>query len=1072
MSERRRAAFGLEPGEGRVAGLMALHSFAMGLATVLFETAASALFVARFGAAALPWVYIAAALVNTGAGALFQAARAHLPFRRLMAALLLLLLVSVLGLRVGLATTGAAALVFSLLVFYRVLSVLTDLEYWAVAGRLYDVRQAKRLFGLIGTGEVVARIAGSFAVPLLVAGFGVPNLLWLSAGALLLCLGLLLRVLPREADEDPRRSAAKPTREEGQGTRLLLRDPYLRQLFVLALFGVLAKYFVDFAFLAEAREHTADVAAFASFFGLFSGLTQVLSLLTRLFVSGPLLTRFGIRTGLLVLPLTHLLCTAGILIAGLLPGAGAAVFWLVVGNQGVYKVLKHPIDNPCFKVLYQPLARRDRLGAQVAVETVVTPLTTGLAGAVMLIFAAAGHLDPVAFAWVLLFTFALWTTVGSRAGRAYRGALVRALQGRLVHGESLELGDEMSRRVLEAALASDRPGDVLFALELLERAAPARVGGKLVELLTHPSSDVRRAAFSHLERRGDEGTAGLVAQRLSVEEAPEVRAAALSALVALPGSDASSLVSRFLADPDARVRIAALAGLVRKGGGAGSPWRGELLRQAASPLANDRLDAARVIATTERGVFDTTLLGLLDDEDRSVRRAALQAAARAGGPLVWPAVVAALSDRRTSGAATAALLAGGEAVLPHLGPALLGETDPYVLVRLIRVAAARGGDAARALVLKHVASPDAAVRQAALLALVAAGHRMGETERPRVIEELRAEAGQAAWALATVRDLGGDEALALVREVLVRQADESRERALLLLSCAQDASALARAREGLRHEAKEKRALALEVLDVTLPPEERELTLPLCEEGDKRTAALLALFPQEAGSEVSRLRELIGHGSGVRPFTRAAALYAAARRGLRELRPDVEAVLTEGAPPLVAKTAAFARAVLAGGLSGEAPGLGGKGSRRAMLTIEKVITLKAARMFAEAPQEVLAEVAAILEEVESKAGADVFAKGDAGDSMYIIAEGRMRVSDGERTVGELGPGDVFGELALLDPEPRLYTVAALEDSRLLRLDREAFLELMGGNIEIVRGVLHVLCERLRRAETGAIAERR
>ena len=200
VSATRGTAFGLEPGEGRVASLMALHSFAMGLATVLFETAASALFVARFGAAALPWVYIAAAFVNTGAGALFSAARTHLPFRRLMAAMLVLLLVSVVGLRLGLAVTGAAALVFFLLVFYRVLSVLTDLEYWAVAGRLYDVRQAKRLFGLIGTGEVIARIAGSFAVPLLVAGFGVPNLLWFSASALFFCLLFLLRVLPRDAD--------------------------------------------------------------------------------------------------------------------------------------------------------------------------------------------------------------------------------------------------------------------------------------------------------------------------------------------------------------------------------------------------------------------------------------------------------------------------------------------------------------------------------------------------------------------------------------------------------------------------------------------------------------------------------------------------------------------------------------------------------------------------------------------------------------------------------------------------------------------------------------------------------
>ncbi|HEY6547609.1 MAG TPA: hypothetical protein VI589_06875, partial [Vicinamibacteria bacterium] len=171
----------MEPGEGPTAGLMALHSFAMGLSTVFFETAASALFVSRFGAAALPWVYIAAAVVSTGAGGLFAAGRRRLAFRRLMAAVLVFLLLGVVGLRGGLVLFEGPGLVFSLLVFYRLLSVLTDLEYWAVAGELYDVRQAKRLFGVIGTGEVVARIAGAFAVPLLVSTIGVANLLWLSA---------------------------------------------------------------------------------------------------------------------------------------------------------------------------------------------------------------------------------------------------------------------------------------------------------------------------------------------------------------------------------------------------------------------------------------------------------------------------------------------------------------------------------------------------------------------------------------------------------------------------------------------------------------------------------------------------------------------------------------------------------------------------------------------------------------------------------------------------------------------------------------------------------------------------
>jgi ATP:ADP antiporter, AAA family len=1042
---------------------MALHSFAMGLATVFFETAASALFVSRFGATALPWVYIAAALVTTAAGAAFEAARAHLPFRRLMAALLVVLLLAVVVLRAGLALSEAGAVVFSLLVFYRVLSVLTDLEYWAVAGQLYDVRQAKRLFGVIGTGEVVARIAGALSVPLLVAGFGVANLLWLSAGALVACLALLLAVLGKDAAPAPRRPGPRAKGKPARGQSALVGNSYLRQLIALAFVGVLAKHLVDFAFLAETRDHTADAAAYASFFGLFSGFTQGLSLVTRLLVSGPLLARFGIRVGLLVLPSAHALCTLGILGTALLPEHGTLVFALVLGNQALYKVLKHPIDNPCFKVLYQPLSRRERLSAQVTIETLVTPVTTGFAGLLMLLFAASAF-DPVAFAWLLLGTFLLWLAVASSTGRSYAAALLDALSGRLVHVEALELGDEASRRVVEAALRSDRPSDVLLALDLLERASPVRAGRASRELVAHATPEVRRAAIQRFERRGDTSAAGLLERRLHSEDVPELRALLISALVTLRGADAAETVAPFLADPEAGVRSAALAALLRVADRPGSPWRTELLRRAASPVVDDRLDAAHVIAASPRGVFDPELRALLDDEDRRVRIQALAAAGQAGGPAVWPAVIRALSDLRTAGAAMAALAAGGPPAVPHLAVAMGRVADPYVQVRLVRAAVLLG---ATDLLRARLSSFDPLVRLASLEALVGGGHRFGDGAAVR--DELRAEARRAATALAAARDLERegagrlDGATSLLMNALRREADLARERALLWLAGVHDAVALARAREGLRHAAPEKRALALEVLDVTLAPEEKGLVLPLCAEGDRRLEGLLALFPSPERPARARLRDLLRPGAGYGPFTRAAALYAAAARPDGQLEPDVEAALRSAESPLVAKTAAFARVVLAGEASQ-------KGSR--MLTIERVLTLKSARMFEEASEDVLADVAAILEELEVAAGEVVFTKGDAGDSMYILAEGGMRVSDGERTVVDLRAGDVFGELALLDPEPRLFTISALEDSRLLRLDREAFLELMAGNIEIVRGVLHVLCQRLRKADPLASSERR
>ena len=61
----RLSAFGIAPGEGRTAALMVAHSFFMGLSTVFFETAASALFLTEFDKSYLPWVYLVAAAAST-----------------------------------------------------------------------------------------------------------------------------------------------------------------------------------------------------------------------------------------------------------------------------------------------------------------------------------------------------------------------------------------------------------------------------------------------------------------------------------------------------------------------------------------------------------------------------------------------------------------------------------------------------------------------------------------------------------------------------------------------------------------------------------------------------------------------------------------------------------------------------------------------------------------------------------------------------------------------------------------------------------------------------------------------
>jgi hypothetical protein len=469
---------------------MLLHSFFTGTSTVFFETAASALFLARYDATLLPFVYLAAAAVSIFTGLAYARTKERVRFAPLMRGTLALMLGMICLTRLGLGLGEAGWLVFSMMIAYRLLSSLTDLEYWAVAARLYDVQQSKRLFGLVGSGEVVARILGSFSVPILVPLLGVENLIWLSAAGLASALAILTLILRRFAEIESRDDEDDRAAAGGTAMRSLFESRYLKAIFLLAVCAVLGKYFVDFAFLSEMQSRWREVDSLASFFGLFSGVTQVINLLVRVLVSGRLLARFGILVGLLVLPAAHIAATLGVVAASSIP-LPIAVFWLVISNQGLYKTLNHPVYNPSFKVLYQPMPRRDRLAAQIFVEVILTPIAIAFAAALMIAFSHPALAATAAFAILMLVNFTAWCGAAFFAFREYGTALVRALQKRTLDRTSFSLEDEQSVNLVRARLESERADEVIFALDILQRIDHPSLAIHFGELLSHPSPDVR-----------------------------------------------------------------------------------------------------------------------------------------------------------------------------------------------------------------------------------------------------------------------------------------------------------------------------------------------------------------------------------------------------------------------------------------------------------------------------------------------------------------------------------------------------------------------------------------------------
>jgi len=133
-----------------------------------------------------------------------------------------------------------------------------------------------------------------------------------------------------------------------------------------------------------------------------------------------------------------------------------------------------------------------------------------------------------------------------------------------------------------------------------------------------------------------------------------------------------------------------------------------------------------------------------------------------------------------------------------------------------------------------------------------------------------------------------------------------------------------------------------------------------------------------------------------------------------------------------------------------------------MLTvIEKVAALQNVEVFTDVPTEQLAYLAAVAEEVDCEANYEIYSENDAADSFYLLLDGTVRLHQGSQEITTAKPMDTFGIWALFDEEPRVVTATTLTPAKLLRIDRERFVDILADHVQISQGILKNLSSKLR-----------
>ncbi|MCE6990063.1 MFS transporter [Dyadobacter sp. CY323] len=485
--------------EGLVSLLMA-YSFFMGGATALFYTVVASSFLVSFDRLALPQVYVVGGIFIYVLGLGVTRLQKKIAFDRLAENMLLFLIVSISLFLVFYHVTGNRWVFFILFLWNRVFVLVNGVTFWAVVVKLFNFQQSKRLSSLINTGDVFSSVIMYLAVPGLVKILPIDSLLIIAVGFLVVCAVLLRQIHKRYVTAEHKNDEVSSEHVDKVADDVV-NPSYYRAIFFLALLPVFALFYVEYIFFIESRVIFPNKESLASFLGVFFGISAILEFFIKTFFYNKLISKYGVRLGIMILPLSLVFSFAVSVIYGLGYDTAAIFFACVALSRFFLSAIRKAISEPAYQVLYQPIQARFRLNIQGRIEGRAKAMGGLAAGVVLLILVNLWQLEALPLAIVFLVVALGWAVVSFAGQNAYKKMVrekVFHFPARQVRGNAYVPQNERTSKPFDELISQ------VFSKNAEERTEAALgLGGAnrflsykyLIPLLQDPDQRVREAAI-------------------------------------------------------------------------------------------------------------------------------------------------------------------------------------------------------------------------------------------------------------------------------------------------------------------------------------------------------------------------------------------------------------------------------------------------------------------------------------------------------------------------------------------------------------------------------------------------
>lgn len=452
---------GVEAGEESMVSMLLTQSVFLGIFLGAFDISAHSLFLSVFDEKMMARAYVISGLAGIILTGSYTWLQTKMKFRGFATTNLVFVTLLTIALWIALTIFPGKLITFAVFVMLGPLNILAMLGFWGTTGRLFTLRQGKRLFGIVDVGLVLGTIVSYYAIPILLSlKFSSHNILLISVASVFAATVIQVIIGRRFTFVvvETSKSEKKP------GLSVFRDNSYIRIMGVFVALSVMTAFFVQYSFMAVTRLQYPLEEDMARFLGLFLGSMMIFTLLVKLLVFSYIIKNYGLKLCLVISPILIVAFTALAIIIGMTMGytpasmSGFIIFFLILALSRLFsKSLKDSIESPSFKVIYQTVDEKIRYEVQSGIDGTVNEISALSSGLILAGLGTIGFIKLIHFSWALLIIIIAWTFVAFRLYKEYRKSI----------RDSLEAVDNGARSADAAetweSLNSAAAGKILFS---------------------------------------------------------------------------------------------------------------------------------------------------------------------------------------------------------------------------------------------------------------------------------------------------------------------------------------------------------------------------------------------------------------------------------------------------------------------------------------------------------------------------------------------------------------------------------------------------------------------------------